>query len=76
MKVTKGNGDNMYRMLESRLAFHGINKKKMAEETGINYNTLLSKIASRTKFSLDEAILIKQYLNETMPIEELFKDED
>lgn len=66
---------SMYRVLESRLAYLGINKKTMAEETGINYNTLLSKLSGKSKITLDEAIKIKDYLNESLSIEELFKDE-
>jgi len=65
----------MYRTLESRIAYHGISKKSLAEDAGMRYNTLLSKMSGKTKFTLDEAILIKKLLKEDMPIEELFKDE-
>ena len=64
----------MYKMLESRIVYKGISKKKLADDIHMNYNTLLAKISGKTKFTLDEAVLIKKYLDETIPIEELFKD--
>lgn len=65
----------MYRVLESKLAFYDISKKRLADELGINYNTLLSKMAGKSSFNLDEALCIKHFIKEDIPIEELFKDE-
>lgn len=64
----------MYRMLESRIVYKGISKKRLADDIHMNYNTLLAKMSGKVKFTLDEAILIKQYLDESIPIEELFED--
>ena len=64
----------MYRVLESKIAYKGISKKKMAEELGMNYNTLLAKLTGKSKFTLDEAVLIKSYLEEELSIENLFEN--
>ena len=63
----------MYRELEARIAYRGISKKQMAEGINMNYNTLLSKMGGKSKFTLDEAVSIKDYLDEDITIEELFK---
>lgn len=65
----------MYRVLESKIAYRGISKKQMAEDIDMNYNTLLAKMSGKSKFTLDEAVVIKTYLEEELPIEELFKDD-
>lgn len=62
----------MYRTLEATIAYHGISKKKLAYDIEMNYNTLMSKFSGKSKFTLDEAILIQEYLNEETSIEELF----
>ena len=49
----------MYRELEAKIAYRGISKKQMAEEIHMNYNTLLAKIGGKSKFTLDEAVTIK-----------------
>ena len=41
----------------------------------MNYNTLLSKMGGKSKFTLDEAVSIKDYLDEDITIEELFKED-
>lgn len=64
----------MYRVLESKITFKRISKKQLADDIHMNYNTLLSKMSGKSKFTLDEAILIKEYLNESIPVEELFED--
>lgn len=64
----------MYRVLESKLAYRGISKKKLADAIQMNYNTFLSKIGGKSKFTLDEAVSIKEYLKEEASIEELFQD--
>lgn len=64
----------MYRMLESKIAFKGISKKKLADDIHMNYNTLLTKMSGKVKFTLDEAVLIKEYLDESISVEELFRD--
>jgi len=64
----------MYRTLEAKMAFMGISKKKLASDLNMNYNTLLAKMAGKSKFTLDEAVLIKEYLEDSVSVEELFKD--
>lgn len=64
----------MYRNLEAKMAFKGISKKKLAGDLNINYNTLLAKMSGKSKFTLDEAVLIKEYLDDSIPVEELFED--
>lgn len=64
----------MYKMLESRIAYRGISKKRLADDIHMNYNTLLAKMSGKAKFTLDEAVLIKNYLDESTPIEELFEN--
>lgn len=65
----------MYRLLESRLANKGISEKQLAEGIHMTYGTILSKMAGKSKFTLDEAILIKEYLEEEISVEELFGEE-
>ena len=64
----------MYRVLEARLAFHGLSKKEFADKIEMNYNTLLGKLNGKTKFTLDEAVHIKEFLQEDISIEELFEE--
>lgn len=64
----------MYRILESKIAYKGISKKQMAGDIGMNYNTLLAKLSGKSKFTLDEAVEIKIYLDEELSIEELFQN--
>ena len=64
----------MYRVLESKIAYKGISKRQMAEDIGMNYNTLLAIMSGKSKFTLDEAVGIKNYLQEDTSIEELFKN--
>lgn len=62
----------MYRLLESKLAYKGISEKQLAEGIHMSYNTILSKMSGKSKFTLDEAVLIKDYLEEEISVEELF----
>lgn len=65
----------MYRQLEVKIAYRGISKKQMAEGINMNYSTLLSKMCGKSKFTLDEAVKIRDYLKEDSTIEELFREE-
>ena len=65
----------MYRELEARIAGKSIRMKKLAADIHMNYKTFLTKMAGKSKFTLDEAVSIKEYLQEDMSIEELFADE-
>lgn len=73
IRTIKGSG-KMYRLLESRLVYKGISKKQLAEGIHMSYDTILSKMSGKSKFTLDEAILVKEYLEEEIPVEELFGD--
>lgn len=64
----------MYKLLNARLAYKGISKKQLAEGVHMSYNTILSKMSGKSKFTLDEAVLIKDYLEEEISVEELFGD--
>lgn len=66
----------MYRYLESRLAYKNITKKQLAEDIQMSYSDVTSKISGKSKFTLDEAILIRDYLEEKTPVEELFQNEE
>jgi len=63
----------MYRNLEAEIARKNISKKVIAEELGIGYNTLTAKLRGDNKFTLDEALKIKQILNASIEIEQLFE---
>lgn len=65
----------MYKELEAKIAYRGISKKQIAEGINMNYNTLLSKMGGKSKFTLDEAVTIKDYLEEETTIEELFRED-
>lgn len=41
----------------------GYNQKTLSEATGISYNTLNSKINLKSKFNIDEANLLCNFLN-------------
>lgn len=62
----------MYEELEMRIAHRGISKKKLADDIHMNYRTLLAKMGGRSRFTLDEAVQIRTYLEEDVSIEELF----
>ena len=66
--------DIMYKVLETQIAYLGVSKKQIALAINMKYNTFLSKMSGKSKFTLDEAICIKEYLKEDIAIEELFKE--
>lgn len=66
--------DVMYKELETQIAYRGISKKEIAAAINMKYNTFLSKMRGKSKFTLDEAVCIKEYLKEDIAIEELFKE--
>lgn len=66
--------DIMYKELEAQIAYQGISKKQMAVDINMKYTTFLSKMSGKSKFTLDEAVCIKEYLQEDIAIEELFKE--
>lgn len=66
--------DIMYKELEAQIAYQGISKKQMAVAINMKYSTFLAKMSGKSKFTLDEAVCIKEYLQEDIAIEELFKE--
>lgn len=67
----------MYKRLQTCVSEKRINKKEMAEEVKMNYQTLLRKIAGKTKFTLDEAVAVHKYIKKyfkDISIEELFQE--
>ncbi len=63
----------MYKQIEAGLILSGISKKELAQKLGIAYNTLLIKLKGESPFTLDEAFKIRDCLNKSMPIDEMFK---
>lgn len=63
----------MYREIEFLLMSSGLSKKDLATKLGMTYNTLLLKLRGVSKFTLDEAVLMKELLKTDLPIEKLFK---
>ena len=66
--------DIMYKELEARIANRRISKKQLATDINMKYSTFLSKMSGKSKFTLDEAVYIKDYLQEDIAIEELFRE--
>ena len=64
----------MYKELEARIANRRISKKQLATDINMKYSTFLSKMSGKSKFTLDEAVYIKDYLQEDIAIEELFRE--
>lgn len=64
----------MYKELEAQIAYRGISKKQLATDINMKYSTFLAKMRGRSKFTLDEAVCIREYLQEDIAIEELFKE--
>ena len=63
----------MYPHIDIELAKARMNRKKLAEKTGISYNTLLLKLAGKSIITLDEGFAIKKALKTSLSIENLFK---
>lgn len=65
----------MYPQIDIELAKARMNRKKLAEKSGISYNTLLLKLAGKSIITLDESFAIKKALKSTLSIESLFRKE-
>lgn len=66
----------MYKNLEQAMFFAKMNKKEVAQKSGIKYNSFLSKINGLSRFTLDETLDIREAINSKLSIEELFKKEN
>lgn len=65
----------MYENVERLIFEKKLKKSDIAHEVGITYNTLLLKLSGKYKFTLDEAVALRNILDPDMPIEEMFKTE-
>lgn len=65
----------MFPNLRAELARRNITIPKLAELTGIKTSTLYDKMNGRTAFTLDEAILIRDILDLSMSVDDLFRKE-
>lgn len=63
----------MYKYVEISIMENGISKKDIAAKLNITYNTLLLKLSGKSKFTLDEALALKEILGTQEPVESLFK---
>jgi len=63
----------MFRNLEAEIIRKNLNKRELAAQCGMSYNTFLLKLKGRTYFTLDEALRIKEILVSAEPVEILFK---
>lgn len=65
----------MYPNLEAEMARRKITRNELAKVLGMSPNTLGLKLNGKSVLSLPECIEIKHFLNNPMPLEELFKTE-
>ncbi len=66
----------MYRNLQAEMVRFNIGRKQMATATRIKYSTLSDKLNGKTKFSLDEAVKIKNLFFPNLPLEYLFDNSE
>lgn len=62
----------MYKKIELIMFTQKLSKAKLAKSLGISYNTFLLKLKGKYKFSLDEAVALKDILHTELTVEELF----
>lgn len=62
----------MHKKLKAEIILKGYKKEEIAKALGITYGTFLVKLRGKYKFTLDEAIRLKELLESELPIEELF----
>lgn len=63
----------IYRKLAARMALMDVKKTELASMLGISYSSLQNKMRGRSKFTLDEALRIRQLLCLSGPLEEVFE---
>jgi len=51
----------------------GISKQELAKELDISYNTLLLKLQGKSKFTLNQAVKMKNIIHAEEPVEKLFE---
>lgn len=62
----------MYKNLNVELARLGWNIIRLSEETGIKYQTLVTKMKGNSEFKFDECLAIKKAMSCKIPLEVLF----
>lgn len=62
----------MFENIEMIIFKKRLSKKEIAESLGMTYNTFLLKLNGKATFTLDEAMKLKEILNSSLSIEELF----
>lgn len=62
----------MFRNIEIIIFQKGLSKREIAQKLGMTYNTLLLKLSGKATFTLDEALKLKEILESSLSIEELF----
>lgn len=65
----------MYKNLNIELARKCWNIQDLSNHTGINYQTLVTKLNGKSSFKFDECRLIKKSLSSELPLESLFLNE-
>ena len=66
----------MYENLKAEMARQNLNMSDVGKRCNFTLQKLSSRIKGETKFTLDEALDIREKLNlEHIPVEELFKKE-
>lgn len=66
----------MYQKINDIIYQKKISKKDIAKKLGVTYNTLILKLNGKYKFTFDEALILKEILDVTTSIEELFEKAD
>lgn len=62
----------MFRNIEIIIFQKNLSKREIAKKLGMTYNTLLLKLSGKATFTLDEALKLKEILESSLSIEELF----
>lgn len=59
-------------VLEAEMRFQNLSVRKMLMKTDLKYSTMITKLKTGEKISVDEGIKIKRALNTEKGVEELF----
>ncbi len=62
----------MYKEIELIIFSDKLSKSEIASQLEMSYNTFLLKLKGKYKFSLDEAVKLKEILKTEKTVEELF----
>lgn len=63
-----------YKRLNAEMAYFGIDRRRLAEKTGIRYDTLCLKLNGKSSITAGEAFKIKRAIGSDYPLEELFEE--